>query len=326
MYVAQSQLKTLDPVVESISPAHDSSSVPTNSAIILAFSTAMDPATTERPSPRHPRRPAVRMVLRKHDAHLHARLHRGKTLHTVRLGGERRYRNWRADVGIVRVPFLPRRLLRVHRRRAVAFSSGWATSDTTATLGASVNPNGNATTVSFQYGPTSAYGLSSPGQNIGGGNSAIAVSADLTGLAHGEELSFPHRGDECPGDHLRTGRHPRHHDRDSRDHRHHGSGHLHHCKFRESERHGQPEWRPHIGEFHLWPPAECSLPCHAGAGCRKRRQQSRFLRSARRTRPRNDLLLRHPGHRRIQNDPGKRDGCSPPLPSYHPSPPTPRRA
>ncbi len=56
-------------------------------------------------------------------------------------------------------------------------------STTGATLNGTVNPNGVATTVSFEWGTTTSYGQTTPGQALGAGTVAQAVSAALTGLA-----------------------------------------------------------------------------------------------------------------------------------------------
>jgi hypothetical protein len=57
--------------------------------------------------------------------------------------------------------------------------------NTSATLTATVNPNGNETGVGFQYGITSAYGLSSNNHPIGGGAKAVKVTSTITGLTPG---------------------------------------------------------------------------------------------------------------------------------------------
>jgi hypothetical protein len=57
--------------------------------------------------------------------------------------------------------------------------------DTSATLNASVNPNGMATTVYFDYGTTSGYGAKSSSKNIGSGRSTQNVSIPVSGLAPG---------------------------------------------------------------------------------------------------------------------------------------------
>jgi hypothetical protein len=55
----------------------------------------------------------------------------------------------------------------------------------TATVSATVNPHGIATTFRFQYGTTTAYGLDSPAPpaSAGAGNSDVGVSTSLAGLA-----------------------------------------------------------------------------------------------------------------------------------------------
>ena len=53
----------------------------------------------------------------------------------------------------------------------------------TATLTGSVDPNGAATTYFFQIGTTSVYGVQTPTASAGDGNSRVAVTAPLTGLA-----------------------------------------------------------------------------------------------------------------------------------------------
>ena len=51
-----------------------------------------------------------------------------------------------------------------------------------ATLNGTVNPNGSATTIFFEWGPTSAYGNTTFVQSIGNGTINLAVTADLIGL------------------------------------------------------------------------------------------------------------------------------------------------
>jgi hypothetical protein len=55
--------------------------------------------------------------------------------------------------------------------------------DTTATLNASVNPNGVATTVYFEYGTSTSYGSKSPSRTIGSGHTAQNVAVGISGLA-----------------------------------------------------------------------------------------------------------------------------------------------
>jgi hypothetical protein len=51
-----------------------------------------------------------------------------------------------------------------------------------ATLRASVNPDGVASTVHFEWGTTPAYGSSTTPVAIGSGTAAVPVSTTLTGL------------------------------------------------------------------------------------------------------------------------------------------------
>lgn len=56
-------------------------------------------------------------------------------------------------------------------------------SGTGGTLNGIVNPNGKATTVWFEYGPTTGYGRTTARQEIGAGADAVAVAAVIGGLA-----------------------------------------------------------------------------------------------------------------------------------------------
>lgn len=52
-----------------------------------------------------------------------------------------------------------------------------------ATVNGQVNPNGQATSYSFQYGTSTGYGLQTPAVSAGGGTAAVAESATLSGLS-----------------------------------------------------------------------------------------------------------------------------------------------
>jgi hypothetical protein len=58
-----------------------------------------------------------------------------------------------------------------------------AVRDNTATLNASVNPNGMATTVYFEYGTSTGYGARSSSKSIGAGRSAVNVAIGISGLS-----------------------------------------------------------------------------------------------------------------------------------------------
>jgi hypothetical protein len=56
---------------------------------------------------------------------------------------------------------------------------------TSATLQGTVNPHGLATTYYFAYGPTAAYGSTTPTTSVGSGNSTVKVSQTVTNLPLG---------------------------------------------------------------------------------------------------------------------------------------------
>jgi hypothetical protein len=60
----------------------------------------------------------------------------------------------------------------------------------TATLNGSVNPEGAAVNVSFQFGTDTNYGTATPAQRIGVSNSATPFSANLSGLASGTTIHY----------------------------------------------------------------------------------------------------------------------------------------
>src|SRR4051812_10125901 len=59
-----------------------------------------------------------------------------------------------------------------------------------ATLNASVNPQGLASTLHFEYGTSTAYGTSTPEQPIGSGRSAVAVGIPVGALKPGTRYNF----------------------------------------------------------------------------------------------------------------------------------------
>ena len=66
---------------------------------------------------------------------------------------------------------------------AVTTSAATAIATTSATLNGTVNPNGLETSYHFEYGPTVAYGSSTPTVVIAAGTTVVAAAAALTGLA-----------------------------------------------------------------------------------------------------------------------------------------------
>jgi hypothetical protein len=59
-----------------------------------------------------------------------------------------------------------------------------------ATLGGTVTPAGNATDYYFEYGPTANYGFQTPTQSAGSGNSAVNVTAGVSGLQPGTTYHY----------------------------------------------------------------------------------------------------------------------------------------
>ena len=62
--------------------------------------------------------------------------------------------------------------------------------DTSATLNGSVDPNGQATTVYFDYGTSTSYGSKTPAASAGSGTSAKNISAAVSGLAEDTTYHF----------------------------------------------------------------------------------------------------------------------------------------
>jgi hypothetical protein len=62
--------------------------------------------------------------------------------------------------------------------------------DSTATLNATINPQGTSTTYEFQYGLTPSYGLTTALKSAGSGVKAVAKTADVGGLIPGTVYHF----------------------------------------------------------------------------------------------------------------------------------------
>jgi hypothetical protein len=72
----------------------------------------------------------------------------------------------------------------------VTTDAATALSSTGATLNGSVNPNGNATTYYFEYGPTKTYGTKTAVVNAGSGNANSPTSAPVSGLTASTTYHF----------------------------------------------------------------------------------------------------------------------------------------
>jgi hypothetical protein len=73
---------------------------------------------------------------------------------------------------------------------AVTTKAASSVADTSARLNGSVNPNGQATTVTFEYGTSTSYGTKTPAASAGSGTSTKSVSAAVTGLVGGATYHF----------------------------------------------------------------------------------------------------------------------------------------
>jgi glycosidase len=183
MFVAQAQVKPLSPVVGAITPAHDAASISPAALVTVTFSQAMNPAATQAAFSTTPATTGTfawgsgnTTLTYTPSSNL-----AGGTLYTVRIDGTA------ADAGglTLYAPFESRFTTgassSLARPSVNSFSSSNIT-DASATLGASVTPNGAATTVSFEYGSSVFYGSTTANQSVGTGNSPLPAGANLSGL------------------------------------------------------------------------------------------------------------------------------------------------
>lgn len=191
IYVAQTQLRALAPVVESISPSHDLASVNPASSITVSFSKAMNPASVEAAFSTAPSSTGTfswgagnAVMTYTPSSNLS-----GNTPYAVRLESTATDSAGLAMHGAFESRFTTGAPSTTARPSINSFS-GAGTSDVTATLSAAVTPNGAATTVFFEYGPTPGFGTTTAGQSIGSGNSPVNVSVNLTGLAAGTTYHY----------------------------------------------------------------------------------------------------------------------------------------
>lgn len=73
---------------------------------------------------------------------------------------------------------------------AVTTSSASGIGDTSATLRGTVIPNGQSTTVYFEYGTSTGYGSKSSARSVGSGTGSTSVSISVSGLAPGTTYHF----------------------------------------------------------------------------------------------------------------------------------------
>ncbi|MEI7864625.1 MAG: alpha-amylase family glycosyl hydrolase, partial [Chthoniobacterales bacterium] len=192
VYVAQTQLLALAPVVESISPAHDAAAISTATTITVTFSQGMNTASTE---------PAFSTVPASTGsfgwasnntvmAYTPSSNLAGTNLYTVRIGTNATDTNGLA----IYAPFESRFTTAAPSTNAAAPSinsvSSSGVTDTGASLAAAVTPNGAATTVFYQYGTDTNYSTTTAGQAIGSGNSPVNVTTNLSALTPGTLYNY----------------------------------------------------------------------------------------------------------------------------------------
>jgi hypothetical protein len=71
--------------------------------------------------------------------------------------------------------------------------------NTSANMNATLNPNGLGTTLSFEYGTTTAYGSTATYGNVGSGSSAVTAGMPVEGLTCGTTYHFRARGISSAG-------------------------------------------------------------------------------------------------------------------------------
>ena len=186
IYVAQGEYVPLNPVVESVTPMHDAASVSPSTSITLNFSRGMNTSSVQGALSTTPSTTGSFVWTNSNSTvtYTPSSSLAGSTLQAVKIAASATDSNGLAMFA----PFESRFTTAASTgssRPSINSYSFTNIADNTATLLASVTPNGAATTVNFQYGLSSAYGSSTQGQSVGSGNSATNVTANLTGLTAG---------------------------------------------------------------------------------------------------------------------------------------------
>ena len=191
IYVAQSQTRSLAPVVNAVSPNHDAALISPATSITMTFSLAMNPASVEAafftsPSSTGSFSWSGGNTIMTYTPFPNLAV---STLYTIRVESTATDSNGLA----IYAPFEMRFTTAATSSLAKPSLNSAAASniaETTAALNAMVTANGAATAVSFEYGTTSSLGLTTSSQSIGSGSSPVNVSANLTGLSAGTTYYF----------------------------------------------------------------------------------------------------------------------------------------
>ncbi len=191
MFVAQSQAKALSPVVSTVAPAHDATGISPASTISVTFDRAMNPTTTQAAFSTTPATTGTftwsggNTVMTYSPSSNMA----GTTLYGVRIESTATDANGLAMFAPFESRFTTGAASTTAKPSINSVSFSGITT-TAATLGATVTPNGAATTVLFEYGPSASYGASTTGQSIGSGSSSVTTSATISGLLPGTTYHF----------------------------------------------------------------------------------------------------------------------------------------
>lgn len=190
-FVSQSQYRTLQPVVLSATPAHDSTGISVGSSLSFTFSQAMNTNTVASAFSTLPPTTGTFSWSSGNTVVTYApsSILATNTLYTARIEASATDSNNLAMQGAFESRFTTG-TNSSNARPSINFGSSSNLGDNTATLNATVTPNGVATTVSFEYGTSTSFGNSTAGQGIGSGSSAVNVSTNLSGLAAGTTYCF----------------------------------------------------------------------------------------------------------------------------------------
>jgi glycosidase len=197
IFIEQSQVLPLDPVVTDMSPAHDTAGVPTASPLVINFSKSMDTASVEAAFSTFPATSGSFIWSTTVSANDTLTYNPGasgwaaNTNYAIRIGnsaadsvsGNHFFAAFEArfTTGTTTTQALP---------PVTTTTAASALGTSSATLNGGVNPNNAATSTWFQYGRTTSYGSTTSSQNIGSGGTSLPVSAGVTGLRSGRTYHF----------------------------------------------------------------------------------------------------------------------------------------
>ena len=183
-FVAQSQVRALQPTVLAVSPTHDSTGVSVSSSLTVTFSQAMNTASVQSAFSTVPSTTGSFSWNAGQTAMTYTPSSNlaGNTLHSLRIEETATDSTDLPLQGAFEARFTTGAASSL-ARPSINSASVTDIEDTGATLNATVTANGASTTVRFEYGTTESFGSATADQNIGSGSSPAAVSAVLTGLS-----------------------------------------------------------------------------------------------------------------------------------------------